>query len=76
MLHNLPPPPPGHIYRLWADVDGRTVGCVAFSPSEQGHVGMLIPPQPTSRARSLRVSIEPDPRGALPTGPIVLRSLI
>lgn len=76
MLNDLPPPPPGHVYRLWAEVDGRTVGCVAFTPTAQGHVSMLIPPLPTSRARSLRVSIEPDPMGTAPTGPTVLRSLI
>ncbi|MFM7676426.1 MAG: anti-sigma factor domain-containing protein [Synechococcus sp.] len=74
MLNDLPPPPPGHVYRLWADVDGRTVGCVSFVPTEQGHVGMLIPPLPTSRARSLRVSVEPDPLGTAPRGPLVLTS--
>jgi len=75
MLNDLPPPPPDHVYRLWAEVDGRAVGCVSFVPTEQGHVGMLIPPQPTSRASRLRVSIEADPLGTPPTGPLVLTSL-
>lgn len=76
MLNDLPPPPAHHVYRLWANVDGRRVGCVSFVPSEQGHVGMLIPPMPTSLARSVSVSVEADPLGAVPRGPMVLSSRI
>jgi len=74
MVNHLPPPPPHHVYRLWATVDGDKVGCVSFVPTEQGHVAMLIPPLPTSLAASLSVSVETDPVGATPTGPIVLTS--
>lgn len=76
MLNDLPAPPPGHVYRLWADVDGRQVGCVSFVPTEQGHVGMLIPTTPTSLARRVSVSVEPDPMGTAPTGPTVLRTIL
>ncbi|CAK6687224.1 anti-sigma factor [Synechococcus sp. CCY9201] len=76
MLNDLPPPPPHHVYRLWANVNGRQVGCVAFKPTAQGHVAMLIPPFPTSQASSLSVSVEADPLGAAPTGPRVLTSTI
>lgn len=76
MLNDLPPPPAHHIYRLWANVDGRRVGCVSFVPTEQGHVGMLIPPMPTSLATSVSVSVETDPVGAVPQGPMVLSSRI
>jgi hypothetical protein len=72
MLNDLPPPPPGHLYRLWANVDGRLVGCVAFKPTDQGHVAMLIPPLPTSLAKSVSVTVEQDPLGAAPTGAMVL----
>ncbi len=72
MLNDLPPPPPGHLYRLWANVDGRVVGCVSFKPTDQGHVAMLIPPMPTSLATSVSVSVERDPLGAAPTGAMVL----
>jgi hypothetical protein len=64
------------LYRLWANVDGRRVGCVSFVPTEQGHVGMLIPPMPTSLATSVSVSVETDPVGAVPQGPMVLSSRI
>jgi hypothetical protein len=76
MLNDLPPAPPGHVYRLWANVDGHRVGCVAFVPTEQGHVAMLIPPLPTSLAKSLSVSLEHDPNGTAPKGPMVLSSPI
>ena len=76
MLNALPPPPPKHVYRLWANVNGRPVGCVSFKPTAQGHVAMLIPPFPTSQASSLSVSVEADPLGAAPTGPRVLTSTI
>lgn len=76
VLHELPPPPPRHVYRLWATVNGHPVGCVAFQPSAQGHVVMLIPPFPTSQASSLSVSVEADPLGSAPSGPPILRSTI
>jgi hypothetical protein len=72
MVNNLPPPPPGHMYRLWADVDGRKVGCVAFIPTEQGHVAMMIPPMPTSLANGISVTVESNPMGTAPKGPMVL----
>jgi anti-sigma-K factor RskA len=74
MLNDLPPPPPHHVYRLWATVGGEKVGCVSFVPTEQGHVAMLIPPMPTSLATSVSVSVEADPLGTSPTGPLVLTS--
>jgi len=74
MLNDLRPPPPHHVYRLWANVDGREVGCVAFVPTAQGHVAMLIPPMPTSVATSVSVTVEGDQVGTTPTGPVVLTS--
>lgn len=76
MLNDLPPLPPHHVYRLWANVDGQEVGCVAFVPTGQGHVAMLIPTMPTSVATSVSVSVETDQVGASPTGRVVLSSSI
>ena len=76
MLNDMPPLPPHQTYRLWANVGGKTVGCVAFVPTAQGHVAMLIPPQPTSLATSVSVSVEADPMGKEPKGPMVLSSSI
>jgi hypothetical protein len=74
MLNDLPQPPPHHVYRLWADVDGQTVGCVAFVPTAQGHVAMLIPTMPTSLATRVSVTVESDQVGASPSGRMVLTS--
>ncbi len=74
MLNDLPPPPPRHVYRLWANVDGQKVGCIAFVPTGQGHVAMLIPTMPTSLATSVSVTVENDQVGASPTGRTVLTS--
>jgi len=76
MVNNLPLPPPGHMYRLWADVDGRKVGCVAFIPTEQGHVAMLIPPMPTGLANRISVTVESNPMGTAPKGPMVLSTRV
>ncbi|KEF41284.1 MAG: hypothetical protein ER33_12250 [Cyanobium sp. CACIAM 14] len=74
MLEDLPPLPPHHTYRLWATVDGRTVGCVPFVPNALGQVAMPIPLSPTSEASAVRVSIERRPDGRVPEGPVVLTS--
>lgn len=76
MLNDLPPPPPQHVYRLWAKVDGEQVGCVAFVPTAQGHVAMLIPTMPTSVATSVSVTVESSQVGDSPTGRVVLSSSI
>jgi hypothetical protein len=74
IVNNLPAPPPHHVYRLWATVDGQTVGCVAFVPTAQGHVAMLIPTMPTSLATRVSVTVESDQVGASPSGRMVLTS--
>ncbi|WP_216900746.1 anti-sigma factor domain-containing protein [Synechococcus sp. CCY 9618] len=74
MLDDLPSLPPHHTYRLWATVDGRTVGCVHFVPNARGQVAMPIPLAPTSQASSVSVSVESDPTSQVPEGPVVLTS--
>ena len=73
-LSHLPPLPPQRTYRLWATVDGKTVGCVHFVPNARGQVAMPIPLSPTSRASAVSVSVEGDPNGAMPRGPVLLTS--
>ncbi|APD47879.1 anti-sigma factor [Synechococcus sp. CS-602] len=76
-LEGLPAPPPRHAYRLWARVNGKEVGCVHFVPDANGTVSMPIPPEPTSQASSLTVSLEAlDAPGSGPHGPTVLSSTI
>ncbi|MBW4529665.1 MAG: anti-sigma factor [Aphanothece saxicola GSE-SYN-MK-01-06B] len=75
-LADLPALPPHHTYRLWATVKGRTVGCVHFVPNARGQVAMPIPLSPTSEASGVSISVEGDPTGTVPRGPMVLTSSI
>ncbi|MEX1316381.1 MAG: anti-sigma factor, partial [Synechococcaceae cyanobacterium] len=59
MIRGLPPAPPSHVYRLWANVGGTTKGCVRFVPNADGSVAMPIPSQPSSAAQSLSITLEP-----------------
>lgn len=75
-LKGLPAPPPEHVYKLWAEVDGRQVGCVQFVPDLAGTVSMPIPSEPSSSAAKLSISLEPlRPGGDQPRGPRVLTSV-
>ena len=76
IVNNLPALPPHHVYRLWATVDGQKVGCVAFVPTAQGHVAMPIPPMPSNLASAISVTLEADPTGAVPRGPMVLSTRV
>lgn len=73
-LNHLPPLPPQRTYRLWATVAGKTVGCVHFVPNARGQVAMPIPLSPTSQASAVSVSVEGDPNGQEPRGPMLLSS--
>jgi anti-sigma-K factor RskA len=69
---DLPPPPPGHVYQLWAIGDDvRPAG--VFSTDARG--GAVLrdrwSPEPTE-ASMFAVSLEPSPGATEPTGKIVL----
>jgi anti-sigma-K factor RskA len=76
VVRGLPPAPPAHVYRLWANVNGKTKGCVRFVPNTDGSVAMPIPTQPTSEAQTLSITLEPlDTDGSTPDGPRLLTSV-
>jgi hypothetical protein len=76
VIRGLPPAPPAHVYRLWANVGGSTKGCVRFVPNADGSVAMPIPSQPSSTAQSLSITLEPlRPDGSTPDGPQLLTSV-
>ncbi|MFM7394164.1 MAG: anti-sigma factor domain-containing protein [Cyanobium sp.] len=76
LVRGLPPAPPAHVYRLWANVNGRTKGCVRFVPAADGSVTMAIPTQPTSGAQALSITLEPlHSDGSTPDGPRMLTSV-
>ncbi len=68
-LKGLPQPPPGHIYRLWAEVAGRAVPCGDFRVRRDGAVTAQFPvPVETYTAPlgKLFVTEEPEPPPAAP----------
>ena len=76
LIRELPPVPPAHVYRLWANVGGTTKGCVHFVPNADGSVLMPIPSQPTSEAQGLSITLEPlRPDASTPDGPELLTSV-
>jgi hypothetical protein len=76
LIRGLPPAPTNHVYRLWAEVDGKSVGCVRFVPNADGIVSMPIPSEPSSHAKALSINLEPlRPDDAKPDGPQVLTSI-
>jgi hypothetical protein len=79
LIRGLPPAPPAHVYRLWANVGGTTKGCVRFVPDDDGSVAMPIPTQPSSQAQALSITLEPLPTdgtvGTEPHGPQLLTSV-
>lgn len=76
LVRGLPPAPPAHVYRLWANVNGTTKGCVRFVPNADGSVSMPIPTEPTSGAQTLSITLEPlHSDGSTPDGPRMLTSV-
>lgn len=78
VLKNLPQPPPGHVYRLWAQVADRAVPCGDFRVRPDGAVTAQFPvPVETYTAPlgKIFVTEEPEPPPAAPTGRRILESV-
>ena len=78
VLKGLPQPPPGRIYRLWAQVADRAVPCGDFRVRPDGAVTAQFPvPVETYTAPlgKLFVTEEPEPPPPAPTGPRILESV-
>ncbi len=78
VLKDLPQPPPGRIYRLWAEVADRAVPCGDFRVRPDGAVTAQFPvPVETYTAPlgKLFVTEEPEPPPPAPTGPRILESV-
>lgn len=64
-LQNLPEPPAGKAYQLWAIANGEKVYCVEFKPDETGQVLVEIPVG--NWAATPMVSITLEDEGTIPT---------
>ena len=78
VLKGLAQPPPGRIYRLWAQVADRAVPCGDFRVRPDGAVTAQFPvPVETYTAPlgKLFVTEEPEPPPPAPTGRRILESV-
>jgi anti-sigma-K factor RskA len=71
-VENMPPPPPGKVYHLWAIVESTKVGCIQFVPERDGKVLMQLPASRWNRAVQMAVTLEPVVSEAVPTGDMVM----
>lgn len=77
VIQHLPTAPVGHIYRLWAVVDGDKLPCGQLSASAQGIVldKLSVPTDLYNEVSGLIVTLETSPVTPEPVGPIVMKSI-
>lgn len=74
--YNLPAPPPGMNYQLWAiDVKPINLGIVRVDSGRKGRLP-IKGLSPSSRISKFAVTLEPERTQPLPTGPIVLSGVL
>jgi hypothetical protein len=73
VIDNLPQPPAGKIYHLWAKVNNQKVYCVQFKPQQDGKVVMPIPGSTWRRAVEAGVVLEAEQAGAIPSDDLVMQ---
>jgi anti-sigma-K factor RskA len=71
-VDNMPQPPEGKVYHLWAVVDGQKVACIQFVPERDGKVLMQLPANRWSKAVQVAVTLEPVVGDAVPSGDMVM----
>jgi anti-sigma-K factor RskA len=77
-IQNLPPPPDGKIYRLWAVVENEKIPCGQLKTNSQGIVlNKFSMPADfyDTEVSGLLVTLEPSPTSRYPTGPVVMKSI-
>jgi anti-sigma factor RsiW len=72
-IENLPQPPAGKVYHLWAVVNGQKVSCIQFTPEQDGKVVMQIPANRWLQAVEVGVTLEAEQSGTMPAGEMVMQ---
>jgi anti-sigma-K factor RskA len=72
-IENLPQPPAGKVYHLWAVVNGQKVSCVQFTPEQNGKVVMQIPANRWLQAVEVGVTLEAEQTNVMPSGEMVMQ---
>ncbi|SRR5579883_32796 len=78
-IKNLPNPPVGYVYRLWATVDGEKIPCGKLSANSQGKIveKFSMPADFYDAGVSgFFVTLESSPNNRYPVGPTVVKSMI
>ena len=71
-VQNMPLPPAGKIYHLWAVVNNQKVACIQFIPEANGQVLMQIPASRWNQATQVVITVEPEQASGQPTGEMVM----
>jgi hypothetical protein len=72
IVKNMPPPPTGKVYHLWAIVDGHKVACAQFAPESDGQALLQLPANRWTAATQVVITLEPEQSEAQPTGEMVM----
>lgn len=73
-VRNLPPPPAGQSYQLWAVINGESVACGPFQVGRPGTALAKLSIPAGSRLTELVVTVEGSATPARPAGPRVMTS--
>jgi hypothetical protein len=74
VLQNIPNPPPGKIYQMWAVVDGQKVNCTKFRPDRDGTVLLQIPVTNWIATPMVTITVEPEGETSKPSDDMVMSS--
>jgi anti-sigma-K factor RskA len=72
VVKNMPQPPTGKVYHLWAIVDGHKVACAQFAPESDGQALLQLPANRWTAATQVVITLEPEQSEAQPTGEMVM----
>jgi anti-sigma-K factor RskA len=72
VVRNMPQPPTGKVYHIWAIVEGQKVACAQFVPESDGQAMLQLPANRWTTATQIVVTVEPEQTNAQPTGEMVM----
>lgn len=71
-VQNMPQPPAGKVYHLWAVVNNQKIACIQFVPEANGQVLMQIPASRWTNATQVVITVEPEQDETQPQGEMVM----
>jgi anti-sigma-K factor RskA len=74
VLQNIPNPPPGKIYQMWAVVNGQKINCTQFRPDRDGTVLLQMPVTNWIATPMVTITVEPEGVTSKPSNNMVMSS--